>query len=205
MGWQVKICYALSEESILTFSARCSSWKLQSLPTRHTAAIRTLLLQSHRRHHHRLHQVASSERNCMRFLRLLNHFLTFGQAPDPRARDRMEQLLRERLPLMITEWADLLAPSDCNEEATAFVFGFFWTSYGIDMARSRPGDSLANDLCFPRSLWNDWELDFAEAFERKFNVNLFATRSLMGASTAGEMVAILARELAGLNNGSCVR
>lgn len=131
----------------------------------------------------------------MHWLGRLNRFFTFGQAPDPGARARLELVLQARQSLGEVEWAHLIAPDESCVKATTFVFKFFRDFYNIDLSRSRPEDLLHDDLAIPRSLWSDWELDFAEEFKRLHNGDLFSKKDVLEVKTLGELVVVLANKL----------
>lgn len=88
-----------------------------------------------------------------------------------------------------------LGGTEAQRRAADFVFKFFKEYYKIDFGRTRPDDSLATELRFPKSLWRDWELDFAEDFARIYGVDLFRSKHFLKADTARALVTSLASEL----------
>ena len=131
----------------------------------------------------------------IRWVSALNYAITFHQAPDPTARERLISLLDGREKLSASQWVAEIGNVALLEEAAEFVFSFFMSMYNIDMARSRPADPF-DDLELRKAMWSDWELDFAEAFKDQHGIDLFGSKAFLKCKTMGELVHTLAQELA---------
>lgn len=117
-------------------------------------------------------------------LRHLDHWITFGQAPDPDAIRKRDGLLRDRAELAPEEWCTVYCELDSVDPSVVkFVFRFFEEFLHIRAGRLRPQDRLREDLQLGKGTWSDWEFDFGEQFEEQFGCSFTKQRPFPSSAT----------------------
>jgi hypothetical protein len=126
----------------------------------------------------------------------LRYWLSFRQAPEPGARERLFALLRERPNLSADEWFTQFGPRGLvRRDVGGFVLQLFRDLMKIDGGRVRPGDRLVEDLGLGTATWSDWEFDMAEQFESQFHFRFTRERPFPHTDNFGEFLAALSRYL----------
>ena len=119
--------------------------------------------------HHLHHFFTVLSRGWQFFL----YCVSFGQAPDPRALQRVLRRLSERPALSEGQWQlRFWAPLGVRPEVSRFVYQTLGECSGLDIARVIPTDRLFVDLEFGRVCWGDWEFDYIDAIVREFRKQL---------------------------------
>ena len=123
--------------------------------------------------------------------------VTFGQAPNLVRRDRVLNVLSRREDLSFDDWLAVFSlTAGASKEVADFVYDYFGQREGLPVGRFRPEDRLREDLGLPSILWADWDLDFVEEFERRFQVNPGKYSEFSSAQTLERLVSFLSGLLA---------
>jgi hypothetical protein len=122
-------------------------------------------------------------------LATVRYYITMGQAPCPRAQKKLSVLLASRSSLDPETWySHYCETSQISKHVLDFAYAFFGTVLKLDFGRIRPEDHFVRDLNFPSAVWNDWDLELAESFERRFLVDVLKNSSISRASTVLELL-----------------
>ena len=123
--------------------------------------------------------------------------VTLGQGPNLARRDKILNVLSRREDLSFDDWLAVFSlTAGVSKEVADFVYDYFGQREGLPVGRFRPEDRLREDLGLPSILWADWDLDFVEEFERRFQVNPGRHSEFSSAQTLEGLVSFLASLLA---------
>jgi hypothetical protein len=114
-------------------------------------------------------------------------------------RHAVRAFLANREALPFADWhRQLWHQRNISEAASAFVYEHFGKYSGLDFARVRPEDRLAEELRFSTTTYGDWDLDLYEEFQQVFGIDLRRTPAPKDLSTVEDWLRYLDRCLATL-------